>query len=83
MFFGMVHHKVDDKNYPRRIGQMSMSFEKVKALVVKRKGYIVNESGEMVGQAFDASLPRYVGPVDNGSINNMLKNIGSGEDAFI
>ena len=43
MFFGIVHHKVDDKNYPRRIGQMSMSFEKVKALVVKRKGYIVNE----------------------------------------
>jgi hypothetical protein len=82
MFFGMVQHRVGDKEYPRRIGQMSPSFEKIKALVVKRKGYIVNESGDMVGQAFDPELPRYVGPVDNGTINNVLKNIGSGEDAY-
>lgn len=83
MFFGMVSHKVDDKTYLRRVGQMSPSFDRVKALVVKKKGYILNESGEMVGQAFDASLPRYVGPVDNGTINNVLKNIGSGEDCFV
>ncbi len=83
MFFGMVSHKVDDKTYPRRVGQMSPSFDRVKALVVKKKGYILNEGGEMVGQAFDASLPRYVGPVDNGTINNVLKNIGSGEDCFV
>ena len=83
MFFGMVSHRVHGKEHPRRIGKPSMSFNTVKAVVAKRKGYIVNESGDMVGQAFDASLPRYVGPVDTGSINNVLKNIGSGEDCFV
>jgi len=83
MYFGMVSQQVGDKNYPRRVGKMSLSFDTVKATVVKKKGYIVNESGDMVGQAFDPSLPRYVGPVDNGTINTALKNIGSGEDCFV
>jgi hypothetical protein len=74
MFFAMVNHKVDGKNYPRRVGAMTQSFETAKAKAVKRKGYITDESGNMVAQAFDESLPRFVG--------NMV-NIGSGEDAYV
>lgn len=73
MFFAMVNHTEDGKNYPRRVGAMTPSFEKAKAKAVKRKGYVTDESGHIVAQAFDASLPRYIGN---------LVNIGSGEDAF-
>lgn len=74
MFFAMVNHKVDGKNYPRRVGQMTQSFEQAKAKAMKRKGYITDESGHMVAQAFDDSLPLYVGK---------MVNIGSGEDAYV
>lgn len=74
MFFTMVNHEVHGKHYPRRFGQMTNSFEVAKRKAVQRKGYITDESGKMVAQAFDASLPRYVG--------NII-NIGSGEDCFV
>jgi hypothetical protein len=74
MFFTMVNHVYGGKHYPRRVGPMTNSFDTAKRKAVQRKGYIVDESGHMVAQAFDATLPRYVGS---------LTNIGSGEDAFI
>jgi len=74
MFFAMVSHVEDGKTYTRRIGAMTQSFETAKRKAEKRKGYIVDECGKMVAQAFDASLPRYIGNITN---------ISSGEDAYV
>lgn len=74
MFFTMVNHIENGRHYPRRFGQMTQSFETAKRKAVQRRGYITDESGKMVAQAFDASLPRYIGNI---------VNIGSGEDCFV
>ena len=74
MFFTMVNHVVDGKTYQRRVGAMTQSFETAKRKAEKRKGYVVDEGGKLVAQAFDASLPRYIGT---------LVNISSGEDAYV
>ena len=74
MFFAMVTHVEGNKHYPRRVGPMTQSFETAKRKAIQRKGYITDESGKMVAQAFDATLPRYIGN---------LTNIGSGEDCFV
>lgn len=79
MFFTMVDHIVDGKTYQRRVGKMTMSFKTACNTAVKKHGYIMNESGHMVGQAFDPMLPKYVGDVR--SINKLV-NIGSGEDSY-
>ena len=73
MYFTMVDHIEDGVTYSRRSGAMTPSFNVASSRAAKKRGYIVNEQGHMVGQAFDASLPRYIG-----SINN----ISSGEDCY-
>jgi hypothetical protein len=73
MYFTMVDHTEDGKTYSRRSGAMTPSFNVARARAAKKRGYILNEQGHMVGQAFDASLPKYIGSISN---------IGSGEDCY-
>jgi hypothetical protein len=73
MFFVMTDKTIDGKTYTIRCGRMTISFDEARRKAVIRKGYIVNESNKIIGQAFDPELPRYIGS---------LKNIGSGEDCF-
>jgi hypothetical protein len=72
MFFVMRDFVDVGKQYPRRIGSPTTDWSVAKRLCLKHQGYVMNESREMVGQAFDPAMPRYVGTV---------VNIGSGEDA--
>lgn len=80
MYFTMVDHIEDGRTYSRRVGSMTPSFNTARNKAAKKRGYILNEQGHMVGQAFDASLPKYIGRIE-GSINK-LRNIGSGEDCY-
>lgn len=73
MYFTMVDHIEDGKTYSRRSGAMTPSFNAARNRAAKKRGYIVDEQGHMVGQAFDASLPKYIGTINN---------IGSGEDCY-
>ena len=83
MYFTMVDFIADGKTYSRRAGSMTPSFNVARNKAAKKRGYIVDEQGHMVGQAFDASLPKFIGKVtcERGSINKLC-NIGSGEDCF-
>jgi hypothetical protein len=74
MFFTMINHVEDGTTYQRRFGRMTKSFEVAKKKALERKGFIQDEGGNLVGQAFDPSLPKYVGK---------LINIGSGEDLYV
>jgi len=87
MYFTMVDHVVDGKTYPRRVGVMTPSFKQASAKAVSRKGYVVDESNHIIGQAMSPFLPKYIGTdmgeVKGRSINNRLINISSGEDAYV
>lgn len=77
MYFGMRYHKENGKVYQRRVGPASNSFNTVKAVVVKHKGYIQDETGKVIAQAFNKDLPLYIGAEE------ARINIGSGEDCFV
>lgn len=74
MFFVMADTIVGNKVYQRRVGAATQNLTTAirKARVVK--GYVQNENGDMVAQAFNENLPRYV---------DAVVNIGSGEDAYV
>jgi len=73
MFFVQKDSLIDGKTYTSRVGNMTTSFEEAKRKAIKRKGYIVDESRRLIGQAMDETAPMYLG---------QLKYVGSGEDCF-
>jgi hypothetical protein len=73
MFFVQCDARIQGKTYTIRVGKMTTNWDEAKRKAIKRKGYIVNESRRLVGQAMDAGAPYYVGE---------LKNISSGEDSY-
>ena len=74
MYFVMKHFTENGTVYQRKVGAAVRKFETARKRVKAVKGTVLNENREIVMQAFDESLPRYV---DN------VKNIGSGEDCFV
>ena len=80
MYFTMVDTVEDGKTFSRRSGSMTPSFSVASRKAAKKRGYVLDEQGHMVGQAFDPALPKYVGDV--GTINK-LTHVGSGEDCFV
>ena len=81
MYFTMIDIVENGKTFSRRAGAMTPSFNTARTKAAKKRGYVLDEQGHMVGQAFDPSLPKYIGDVTSGSINKLV-NIGSGEDCF-
>jgi hypothetical protein len=73
MFFVQADSVIDGVTYTRRVGNMTTSFSEAKAKAIKRRGYIVNESRKLIGQAMDETAPLFLGS---------LRNISSGEDAL-
>lgn len=73
MFFVLADKVEDGKTYTSRVGKSTLSYDTARNKAMKCKGFIVNESRKLIGQAMDPSMPKYVGD---------LKNIGSGEDSY-
>ena len=73
MFFVQQDQRIHGKTYTVRIGKMTTSFEEARRKAIKRRGYIVDESRRLIGQAMDAYAPFYIGD---------KVNIGSGEDVY-
>ena len=73
MFFVQKDSVIDGVTYTRRVGEMTQSFNVAKNKAMKRRGYIVNESRKLIGQAMDPYAPLYLGE---------LCNISSGEDVL-
>jgi len=73
MFFVLADQVENGKTYTSRVGRSTLSYDTAKNKAIKSKGFIVNESRKLIGQAMDPTLPLYVGD---------LRNIGSGEDSY-
>lgn len=71
MYFVQVDERINGKTYTVRKGKMTTSFEKACRKAIQRRGYIVDETRRLVGQAVDIWAPMWVGN---------MQNIGSGED---
>ena len=73
MFFVMcdTQCRQTGRVYQRRVGAMTTSLMRAKRNAVRVKGYIVNEGGELIAQAYSEKLPRHV---------SSIKNISSRED---
>ena len=74
MFFVQADTRVDGKTYTTRVGKPTLSFAEAVLKARSRKGYILDEHRKLVGQCMDAGAPMYCGN---------LRNISSGEDAFV
>lgn len=70
MYFTMVSHVEDGKTYTRRVGQMTTSFKAAKNRAIKKHGFVVDESNNIIAQAMSADMPKYIGTY-NGSINEL------------
>ena len=81
MFFAMEDRVIDGKTYSRRIGSMTMSFERAKKIAIKNQGYVVDETNNIIAQAMKPELPLYVGAEPSPATK--LQYIGSGEDCFV
>lgn len=74
MFFVMRDFVDLGKTFPRRVGSPTCSWSTAKRLALKHRGYIVNESRELMGQAMYPDAPRY--------LSNVV-NVSSGEDVYV
>ena len=74
MYFVMQDTAMGLRVFSRRVGKPTMNLETAKRLAIARKGYILDQSHKMVGQAFAAHLPFYIGK---------KVNIASGEDVTV
>jgi len=85
MFFVMVDHVVGKKTYPRRVGQPTQSLFTASKIAIEKRGYILNESRDLMGQAYDHTLPSYIGSINKAPVSDnvqQLINIASGEDCY-
>ena len=74
MFFVMKDIRMDKTTFSRRVQRPTMSLETATRCAIRHGGYILKEDHSLVGQAFNPSMPMYIGR----SIN-----IGSGEDCYV
>ena len=74
VYFVMADTVVGLRTFSRRVGKSTLNLEVAKRLAVTHRGYILDQSHKMVGQAFAAHLPMYVG---------RKVSIASGEDCFV
>ena len=74
VYFVMADTVVGLRTFSRRVGKSTYNLEVAKRLAVTHRGYILDQSHKMVGQAFAAHLPMYVG---------RKVSIASGEDCFV
>jgi len=62
------------RTFSRRVGKPTLSIDVAKRLATTHRGYVLDQSHNMVAQAFAAHLPFYVG---------RKVSIASGEDVLI
>ena len=72
-YFVMADTVIGLRTFSRRVGKSTTNIEVAKRLATVHRGYILDQSHKMVGQAFAAHLPLYVG---------RKVSIASGEDCF-
>ena len=74
VYFVMADTVMGLRTFSRRVGSVTTNLEVAKRRAKACRGYILDQSHKMVGQAFAAHLPMYVGH---------KVSIASGEDVLV
>ena len=74
MYFVMADTHMGMRTFSRRVGKPTENLEVAKRRAQVHRGYILDYHHKMVGQAYAAHLPFYIGK---------RVDIGSGEDVFV
>jgi hypothetical protein len=81
MFFVMTDTVVGKLTYSRRVGAPTQSLFTASKIAIEKRGYILNESRDLMGQAHSPDLPGYIGSINKAPVDTRI-NIGSGEDCY-